>query len=33
MVMERITLPDGEDLEQIADDVCKEGPISEQSTT
>ena len=30
MVMERITLPDGGDLEQIADDVCKEGAISEQ---
>ena len=30
MVMERITLPDGEDLEQIADDVCKEGAITEQ---
>ena len=30
MVMERITLPDGEDLETIADDVCKEGAITEQ---
>jgi len=30
MVMERITLPDGEDLEKIADDVCKEGAITEQ---
>jgi ATP-dependent helicase/nuclease subunit A len=30
MVMERITLPDGDDLEQIADDVCKEGAIAEQ---
>ena len=30
IVMERITLPDGEDLEKIADDVCKEGAITEQ---
>jgi ATP-dependent helicase/nuclease subunit A len=29
MVMERITLPDAHDLEQIADDVCKEGAITE----
>lgn len=28
MVMERITLPDAHDLEQIADDVCKEGAIT-----
>ena len=27
MVMERVTLPDASDLEQIADDVCKEGAI------
>jgi ATP-dependent helicase/nuclease subunit A len=30
MVMERITLPGGEDLDRIADDVCKEGAITEQ---
>jgi ATP-dependent helicase/nuclease subunit A len=29
MVMERVTLPGAEDLEQIADDVCKEGAITE----
>jgi ATP-dependent exoDNAse (exonuclease V) beta subunit len=28
MVMERVTLPDAHDLEQIADDVCKEGAIT-----
>ncbi len=28
MVMERVTLPGAEDLEQIADDVCKEGAIT-----
>ena len=28
MVMERISLPDAHDLEQIADDVCKEGAIT-----
>jgi ATP-dependent helicase/nuclease subunit A len=31
MVMERISFPDGGDLELIADDVCKEGAISEQT--
>ena len=31
MVMERVTLPDAEDLEQIADDVCKEGAITEDT--
>jgi len=31
MVMERITLPDAEDLERIADDVCKEGAITEDT--
>ena len=29
MVMERVTLPGAQDLEQIADDVCKEGAITE----
>jgi ATP-dependent exoDNAse (exonuclease V) beta subunit len=29
MVMERVTLPGAEDLEQIADDVCKEGATTE----
>ncbi len=29
MVMERISLPDARDLEQVADDVCTEGAISE----
>ncbi|MGO9899956.1 MAG: UvrD-helicase domain-containing protein [Solirubrobacteraceae bacterium] len=28
MVMERVSLPDAHDLEQIADDVCKEGAIT-----
>ena len=28
MVMERITLPGGEDLEQVAEDVCLEGDIA-----
>ena len=28
MVMERVTLPGADDLEQIADDVCKEGAIT-----
>jgi ATP-dependent exoDNAse (exonuclease V) beta subunit len=28
MVMERVSLPDARDLEQIADDVCKEGAIT-----
>ncbi|OAI38494.1 hypothetical protein AYO39_00985 [Actinobacteria bacterium SCGC AG-212-D09] len=28
MVMERISLPDADDLERIADDVCKEGAIT-----
>ena len=32
MVMERVTLPDAHDLEQIADDVCKEGAITEDTT-
>ena len=31
MVMERVTLPDAHDLEQIADDVCKEGAITEDT--
>ena len=31
MVMERISFPDGVDLELVADDVCKEGAISEQA--
>ena len=30
MVMERISLPDAEDLEAIAEDVCLEGDIAEQ---
>jgi ATP-dependent exoDNAse (exonuclease V) beta subunit len=30
MVMERITLPDARDLEEIAEDVCLEGDIAEQ---
>ena len=30
MVMERVSLPDAENLERIADDVCKEGAITEQ---
>jgi ATP-dependent exoDNAse (exonuclease V) beta subunit len=29
MVMERVTLPGAHDLEQIADDVCKEGAITQ----
>jgi ATP-dependent exoDNAse (exonuclease V) beta subunit len=33
MVMERITLPGGEDLNRIADDVCKEGRSPRSSTT
>ena len=32
MVMERVTLPDAHDLEDIADDVCKEGAITEDLT-
>jgi ATP-dependent helicase/nuclease subunit A len=28
MVMERVTLPDARDLEEIADDVCREGAIT-----
>jgi ATP-dependent helicase/nuclease subunit A len=28
MVMERVTLPDAEDLEQVAEDVCLEGDIA-----
>jgi ATP-dependent exoDNAse (exonuclease V) beta subunit len=31
MVMERISFPDGVDLEVVADDVCKEGAIAEQT--
>jgi len=31
MVMERVTLPDAQDLEQIADDVCKEGAITDDT--
>jgi len=31
MVMERIALPDGEDLDAIADDVCREGAITEHT--
>ncbi len=31
MVMERVTLPDADDLEAIADDVCKEGDIVEDT--
>jgi ATP-dependent helicase/nuclease subunit A len=30
MVMERITLPDARDLEEIAEDVCLEGDIAEE---
>jgi len=31
MVMERVTLPGAQDLEQIADDVCKEGAITDDT--
>jgi ATP-dependent helicase/nuclease subunit A len=31
MVMERVTLPGAHDLEQIADDVCKEGAITDDT--
>jgi ATP-dependent helicase/nuclease subunit A len=31
MVMERVTLPHAHDLEQIADDVCKEGAITDDT--
>jgi len=30
MVMERVSLPEAEDLEQVAEDVCLEGAIAEQ---
>ena len=33
MVMERVSFPDGSDLEVVADDVCKEGAITEQTET
>jgi ATP-dependent helicase/nuclease subunit A len=29
--MERISFPDGSDLEMVADDVCKEGAITEET--
>ncbi|MGO9793761.1 MAG: UvrD-helicase domain-containing protein [Solirubrobacteraceae bacterium] len=32
MVMERISFPNGDDLELVADDVCKEGAITEQTS-
>jgi ATP-dependent helicase/nuclease subunit A len=32
MVMERISLPAGGDLEEVADDVCQEGAITEQTS-
>ena len=33
MVMERVTLPGADDLEAIADDVCQEGDIADQTRT